>query len=69
MIGSWHRRLRKDLFFELDILGKSNSSVDLQMLRLDVMSLVSDRTWYATRGLANRERIFKKIVAIKNDSE
>jgi hypothetical protein len=35
------------------------------MLRLDLMSLVSDQKWYATSGLANRERILKNIGAMK----
>jgi hypothetical protein len=46
---------------------ESTSSVDFQMLRLDLMSLVSDRKWYTTSGLANRERILKKTVGMKND--
>lgn len=60
----WRRRLRENLFFELDILRKSSSPVNWQMLRLDLMCLVSNRTWYTTRGLANRERILRNVVAI-----
>ncbi|KAJ5167740.1 uncharacterized protein N7482_003334 [Penicillium canariense] len=60
----WRRRLQEDLFFELDILRKSSSPVNWQGLRLDLMSLVSDRTWYTTRGLANRERILRNVAAI-----
>lgn len=60
----WRRRLQEDLFFELDILRKSSSPVNWQMLGLGLMGLVSDRTWYTTRGLANRERILRNVVAI-----
>ncbi|KAJ5522139.1 hypothetical protein N7527_006254 [Penicillium freii] len=63
----WQRRLREDLFFELDVLRKSSSPVNWQMLQLDLMALVSDHTWYATSGLANRERILRNVVAVGRD--
>ncbi|KAJ5832040.1 hypothetical protein N7474_000351 [Penicillium riverlandense] len=63
--GFWRRWLKEDLFFELDTLRKSNSPVNWQVLGLDLMALVSDRTWYTTNGLANRERILRNIIAIK----
>lgn len=64
----WQRRLAEDFFFELDILRKSSSPpsrMNLQILRLDVMHLTFDRTWYPHCGLANRQRIHRNIVAIK----
>lgn len=65
----WLRRLSEDFFFELDILRKSSSpppsQMNLQILRLDVMRLTFDRTWYPHCGLANRQRIHRNIVAIK----
>lgn len=36
------RRLKEDLFFKLDILKKTSSPVNWQILRLDLMGLVSD---------------------------
>jgi len=64
----WKRRLKAKeyLFFELDVLRKSGSPVNWQILKLDLMSLYSDQGWYSRSGLANRERIFKNILAIKD---
>ncbi|OKP08609.1 hypothetical protein PENSUB_5596 [Penicillium subrubescens] len=66
----WRRRLAEDLFFELEVLRKScfppPAWMKLQMMRLDVMYLTFDRTWYPHSGLANRKRILESIVAIKN---
>ena len=65
----WLRRLSEDFFFELDILRKSSSPppsrMNLQLLRLDVIRLTLDRTWYPHCGLANRQRILRNIIAIK----
>lgn len=64
----WRRRLPED-FFELDIPRKSSSPpsrMNSQILRLDVMRPTFNRTWYPHSGLANRQRIHKNIVAIKN---
>lgn len=65
----WLRRLSEEFFFELDILRNSSSPppsrMNLQLLRLDVMRLTFDRTRYPHCGLANRQRIYRNIVAIK----
>lgn len=63
----WRRRLmlNEDSLFELDILQKSGSPVDWQILRLDLMDLLLDQEWYSRSGLPNRKRIIKNILTIK----
>lgn len=61
----WRKRLKEELFFELDPLRKSCSPVIWQILQLDLMGLVSDYTWYRFSGLANRERILENIFAVR----
>jgi hypothetical protein len=61
----WRVRLNEDLFIELDELKKAESLVDWQVLRLGLMSLVSDRKWYFSSGLGNRERVLGIMVEIK----
>lgn len=61
----WRVRLNEDLFIELDELKKAKSLVDWQVLRLGLMSLVSDREWYFSSGLGNRERVLGIMVGIK----
>lgn len=53
----WRVRLNEDLFIELGELTEAKSPVDWQVLRLGLMSLVSDRKWYFSSGLGNRERV------------
>jgi hypothetical protein len=58
----WRRRLlKRDLFFELDLL--ETGSVDWQVLWLGLMGLLSDK-WYNSSGLANRERVLRSIRGI-----
>jgi hypothetical protein len=61
----WRVRLNEDIFIELDELKKAESPVDWQVLRLCLMSLVSDRKWYFSSGLGNRERVLGIMVEIK----
>jgi hypothetical protein len=60
-------RLKEELFVELDSLRESNYSIDWQALRLDLMALVSDREWYVSSGLPNRERVTGFMTAIKSN--
>ncbi|KAJ5809933.1 uncharacterized protein N7503_002151 [Penicillium pulvis] len=64
----WRRRLNinENLIFELDILRKSGSPVDWQILKLGLMGLHLDPKWYSRSGLPNRERIIRNILAIKD---
>lgn len=66
--GFWRRRLNinEDLFFELNILRKSGSPVNWQILKLDLMGLHLDEEWYSRSGLPNRGRIIRNILAIKD---
>ncbi|KAJ5670079.1 uncharacterized protein N7477_005442 [Penicillium maclennaniae] len=61
----WRLRLNEDLFIELGELKKTKSSVDWQVLRLGLMSLVANRKWYVSSGLGNRERVLGIMVEIK----
>jgi hypothetical protein len=63
----WKVRLKEELFVELDSLRESNYSIDWQALRLDLMALVSDREWYVSSGLPNRERVTGFMTAIKSN--
>lgn len=62
----WWRRCNEDLIFELDDLKNDASpSIDLQLLRLDLMSLLADKERYIRSGLANRERTLGLLRSIK----
>ncbi|CAG7934843.1 unnamed protein product [Penicillium nalgiovense] len=63
----WKVRLKEELFIELNSLRESNHSIDWQALRLDLMALVSDRVWYVSSGLPNRERVIGFMTAIKSN--
>ncbi|KAJ6184650.1 hypothetical protein N7519_005951 [Penicillium mononematosum] len=63
----WKVRLKEELFVELTSLRESNYSIDWQALRLDLMALVSDREWYVSSGLPNRERVIGFMTAIKSN--
>ncbi|CAI7584807.1 unnamed protein product [Penicillium glandicola] len=62
----WKRRLNEDIFLELNSLREAEYSIDWQALRLDLMALLSDREWYLSSGLANRERVLGFMTAIKS---
>ena len=61
----WRVRLNEKLFIELYELKKSESPLDCQVLRLGLMSLVSDRKWYFHSGLGNWERVLEIMVDMK----
>ncbi|KAJ5595355.1 uncharacterized protein N7459_001563 [Penicillium hispanicum] len=61
----WRARLDEDLFSELGMLDDATAPLNLQSLRLDLMSLVLDPTWYNSSGLANRKRVLGIMVGIK----
>ncbi|CAG8179004.1 unnamed protein product [Penicillium nalgiovense] len=63
----WKVRLKEELFIELNSLRESNYSIDWQALRLDLIALVSDRVWYVSSGLPNRERVIGFMTAIKSN--
>lgn len=63
----WKSRLQSYhyLCFELDELKRSDSDLlDWQFLYLSFMHLVSDRDWFLSTGLGNRERVLKPIRGI-----
>ena len=60
----WRGRLNKHFFVELDRIMKASSPVNWQ-LRLDLMSLVFDPTWFPSSGLANRERVLGIMLALE----
>ena len=58
---------KRNILFELDLLEKSEGeteSVNWQSLSLELMGLFSDKTWFQSNGLANRERVFGHIEPI-----
>ncbi|KAJ5211011.1 hypothetical protein N7491_010827 [Penicillium cf. griseofulvum] len=60
----WRVRLDERLFFELGIYSE-DPSADWK-LRLELMSLVADRSRLGSSGLANRERIIGIMLALKD---
>ena len=63
----WERRLKGHTYFEVNKLRETSSPIDWQALWLDLIDLISDREWYPSSGLANRERILKLMIAIKSN--
>lgn len=61
----WSARLNENEFFEFEVLKKDMSPVDWQMLRLDMMALVSDSLLYARSGLSDRKWLLETMLAIK----
>lgn len=65
--GFWKRRLKEEIFIELNSLREANHPIDWQTLWLDLMGLVSDREWYVPSGLPNRERVLGFMTGIKSN--
>ncbi|KAI3134100.1 hypothetical protein CBS147330_3664 [Penicillium roqueforti] len=63
----WKRRLKEEIFIELNSLREANCSIDWQGLRLDLMGLVFDKNWYVFSGLPNRERVLGLMTGIKSN--
>lgn len=59
----WRVRLDENLFFELEKSSESRST-DWKV-RLNLMSLITDRSRLASSGLANRERVLGIMFALK----
>lgn len=59
----WNARCRRDVIFELNDMKKTNSHVDWEALRLDLMSLLADEQ----SALYNRARIMGIICSIKSN--
>lgn len=62
----WRTRLNENEFFEFEELKKDTSPVDWQMLRLDMMILVSDPWLYSSSGLLDRKWLLETMLAIKS---
>ena len=61
----WKRRLqtKEYPFFEVDLLDEADT-LNWQALWLNLMSLLSDKAWFTSSGLANRKRVLRSINSI-----